>query len=207
MRLLERGDVATLTTNAVAERAGVAIGTLYQYFADKEAILDALARREVEALGAKSFASLTEIEPGEPGDRIRLVVRAVLDAYGGRARVHRLLMEYGLGRGTSTRLNPLYQRIAGLLSTVGVVGHDGRPRVTTPADAFVLTYAIAGVLRGYIASNEALFGRKEVEDALVRLSVNFLSGAASSEPETRPASQPLRPRRSRPTSRSTPGRA
>ena len=38
-QILEAGGLAAFTTNAVAERAGVSIGTLYQYFADKNAIL------------------------------------------------------------------------------------------------------------------------------------------------------------------------
>src|ERR1700757_713670 len=42
-QILEAGGLAAFTTNAVAERAGVSIGTLYQYFADKNAILLALA--------------------------------------------------------------------------------------------------------------------------------------------------------------------
>jgi AcrR family transcriptional regulator len=35
----------TTTTNAIAEHAGIAIGTLYRYYPDKEAILKALAER------------------------------------------------------------------------------------------------------------------------------------------------------------------
>ena len=38
-QILEAGGLAAFTTNAVAERAGVSIGTLYQYFADKNALL------------------------------------------------------------------------------------------------------------------------------------------------------------------------
>ena len=47
VQVLERSGAAGLNTNSVAERAGVSIGTLYQYFPDKEAILLALARREL----------------------------------------------------------------------------------------------------------------------------------------------------------------
>jgi AcrR family transcriptional regulator len=38
-------DYANTTTNAIAEKAGISIGTLYRYFPDKEAILNALAER------------------------------------------------------------------------------------------------------------------------------------------------------------------
>src|SRR5258708_9263850 len=46
-QILEAGGLTAFTTNAVAERAGVSIGTLYQYFADKNAILLALARQQL----------------------------------------------------------------------------------------------------------------------------------------------------------------
>jgi AcrR family transcriptional regulator len=46
-QILERHGPDGLTTNDVAERAGVSIGSLYQYFPDKEAILVAAARREL----------------------------------------------------------------------------------------------------------------------------------------------------------------
>ena len=48
-QILEAGGLAAFTTNAVAERAGVSIGTLYQYFADKNALIRALAERELQA--------------------------------------------------------------------------------------------------------------------------------------------------------------
>jgi len=48
-QILERRGAEGFNTNAVAERAGVSIGTLYQYFADKQALLVAAVRRELEA--------------------------------------------------------------------------------------------------------------------------------------------------------------
>lgn len=46
--ILESRGVGALNTNAVAERAGVSIGSLYQYFPSKDAILVALIQRERE---------------------------------------------------------------------------------------------------------------------------------------------------------------
>ncbi len=47
VQVIARDGAEGLNTNAVAERAGVSIGTLYQYFPDKDAILLAAARREL----------------------------------------------------------------------------------------------------------------------------------------------------------------
>jgi AcrR family transcriptional regulator len=46
-QVLERDGPEGFNTNAVAERAGVGIGTLYQYFPNKHAILLAAARRDL----------------------------------------------------------------------------------------------------------------------------------------------------------------
>lgn len=49
-RILEQEGLGAFTTNAVAERAGVSIGSLYQYFPDKEALIGALIVRETSLL-------------------------------------------------------------------------------------------------------------------------------------------------------------
>lgn len=47
---LEQRSYPRLTTNAVAQRAGVSVGTLYQYFPNREALAGALAVRTMERL-------------------------------------------------------------------------------------------------------------------------------------------------------------
>ena len=49
-RILEGQGHSGFTTNAVAELAGASIGTLYQYFPDKDALLGALIARETSRL-------------------------------------------------------------------------------------------------------------------------------------------------------------
>src|SRR5215831_5031264 len=69
-QILEAGGLAAFTTNAVAERAGVSIGTLYQYFADKQAILRAIAERELTATLAKVAHAMTEGPAAPPEERV-----------------------------------------------------------------------------------------------------------------------------------------
>lgn len=51
-RVLARHGYAGANTNRIAEAAGASVGTLYEYFANKEAIYDALIQREIQALVA-----------------------------------------------------------------------------------------------------------------------------------------------------------
>jgi AcrR family transcriptional regulator len=48
IQVLLHGGASALTTNRVADRAGVSIGTLYQYFPGKEALLYALVSRHLD---------------------------------------------------------------------------------------------------------------------------------------------------------------
>lgn len=56
-RILEDVGVEGYTTNSIAEKAGVGIGSLYQYFPNKDAITIALIDRESSLLLAEVLAS------------------------------------------------------------------------------------------------------------------------------------------------------
>ncbi len=78
-QVLQRRGYAGATTNAIAERAGVSIGTIYQYFADKDQIFDALIRREVGGLLA--VLRRVAFEPGESvAEGLRRLLRLLVEA-------------------------------------------------------------------------------------------------------------------------------
>lgn len=172
LRLLDSGGMPALTTNAVAQTAGVSIGTLYQYFANKEAILDTLAERRMAEMSAGIVAALGDPSAMAPEDRIAQVVRAVMASYGGRRQVHRLVMQYTLSRGVS-RLGPLIEQLVALLAEDGGRTGDGQIVPISRTDAFVLANAFAGVMRAAILSGDEAPPLEEIERALARLVIGF----------------------------------
>ena len=54
------------TTRAIAERAGVAIPSLYRFFADRDEILDALAEHMTADLDQHARAAEASWQPGDP---------------------------------------------------------------------------------------------------------------------------------------------
>ena len=62
VRILKREGVDGLTTNRIAEVAGVSIGSVYQYFPDKGAIFSALHRRHIEAVHKSANPAIREFQ-------------------------------------------------------------------------------------------------------------------------------------------------
>jgi len=64
--------VDAATTRAIAERAGVAIPSLYRFFADRDEILDALLQHMMAGLDQQTQAAEAAWQPGDPAGLIRL---------------------------------------------------------------------------------------------------------------------------------------
>ncbi|WP_183506419.1 MULTISPECIES: TetR/AcrR family transcriptional regulator [unclassified Mycolicibacterium] len=81
------------TTNRIAERAGVSIGSLYQYFPNKDAVLRALMQAHADA-GAQLIAErIADGLPSDVDDALRVFVRATIDNHRDNPRLHRVLFE------------------------------------------------------------------------------------------------------------------
>ena len=90
-RILESVGLRGFNTNAIAARAGVSVGSLYQYFPNKDAIVRALITGFEETL---HDAVLRAVQGGRGGalkPRLRLLVRALVTIHYGRPRLNRML--------------------------------------------------------------------------------------------------------------------
>jgi AcrR family transcriptional regulator len=58
--LLATGGVEAINTNALADRAKISVGSVYQYFSNKEAILTALGERYMQQLSSNTVAALQQ---------------------------------------------------------------------------------------------------------------------------------------------------
>lgn len=185
-QILEKGGLAAFTTNAVAERAGVSIGTLYQYFADKNALLMALAREEMEAaLGEVGRALRGDGDPSVEG-RVRAMVRAIVHAFRGRQRARKAVVQALLAQGTGIEL---IAPVAAFIARAGeTVGRGPNPLVgpLTREQAFVVSRSLMGVVRAAVLEEQPFLASRAFEDEIVRMIVAYLGAvteAADPDPD------------------------
>lgn len=77
LQLLLREGMHRLTTTRVAERAGVSVGTMYQYFPNKQALIHALNERYLGALAGRIEATCR----AQHGAPLGQMVEALIDSY------------------------------------------------------------------------------------------------------------------------------
>jgi AcrR family transcriptional regulator len=73
--LLDEVGYEATTTSAVAHRARVSVGSLYQFFPDRRAVLQALALRSFTRFDEQLTAALSSRPPESWQDAVELVVR------------------------------------------------------------------------------------------------------------------------------------
>lgn len=166
----ELGEEA-LTTRLIAERAGVSIGSLYQYFPTREAIVEALVKQERERVIQQldELLALTG-QPGHPPESIlRAFVHAYVSALASPDPGRRALMkmawraDHVVAMASSAR--EAAERIA---LHVQRMKHPDL-RQPTPAQAFVLTRALMGTVRAAVLEDSPVLGSSEFEDELFRM--------------------------------------
>ncbi len=163
-QILEAGGLGAFTTNVVAERAGVSIGTLYQYFADKQAILRAIAERELKATLAKVASTMTQEREAPTEARVRAIVRAIVGAFRGRQRARKAVVQAVFSEGGGAALQA---PIAAFITAHSLARLDER-------QTFVLSRALLGAIRAAVLEEKAFLRDAAFEDELVRLATAYL---------------------------------
>ena len=184
-RIIERDGIAALNTNRIAERAGVSIGTLYEYFPHKEAILIAMARKrlaEDERVVRQALAT-AEAEPDM--SLARKAIHAMVALHEDRPKVRRAIMAVHLANGFGSEHARPVQEIAELIveQDTRLLGAEA-PQLDGTS-LFVLTRAVIGVIRAAFEERSLLPGTTSLEDELVRLVEAYLSALQRADASSR----------------------
>jgi AcrR family transcriptional regulator len=152
IQVLLKNGADRLTTVQVAERAGVSVGTLYQYYPNKDALLFAVLERHLllvvkaveDACAANRFQPLAVMMD----ELVNRFIDAKLEARDTSLALYRIAAQLG----GSLLVERMHMRcnaaILAMLQTANLPASTDVPFV-----AYILFLTMAGVLRGHLESD------------------------------------------------------
>jgi AcrR family transcriptional regulator len=116
VRILNREGLDAATTSRIAEVAGVSVGSLYQYFPHRDAILTALQDRELSrALELLETALADQNLRKTPRVTVSTVVKGLMLLYSKSPGLHRVLAIEGLRVAEADRVHAFDVRVVAII--------------------------------------------------------------------------------------------
>jgi AcrR family transcriptional regulator len=165
----ERGW-AGLTTNAVADVAGVSIGSLYQYFPNKLSLIEAVRRRHFDDVLAVLRAAADEKVARV--QRVAALVDGMIAVHSRYPAAHRVLLEESPRGEDSRGPNDVFE-IACRKGYEALFKANSRRATDVHVGAQVLAGAVAGAV--HEAARQGTLGSPALRAELVNLVESFLS--------------------------------
>ncbi|CAH0281419.1 HTH-type transcriptional repressor KstR [Massilia sp. Bi118] len=173
--LVERG-YAGLNTNAVAQRAGISIGSLYQYFPSKEALLVALQTRHAQDMSGALGSLLAESDTGGLASAVARFVRAAVAAHELDPALHRVLEKELPFFVESSELvgKDVHRHVLALLTKY----RREVAQANLELAAWMVMRMTEALVHAAVLDKPAAFGAKEIETAVGGAIMAFLSSPA-----------------------------
>jgi len=167
--LVKRG-YEKATTNRIAEAAGVSIGSLYQYFPNKQALVAALVDHHLDEMLAVISTALVEVANVPLPEAAAIVVDAMLEAHRLDPALHKVLVEQVPAVGRMARVRALNAELEVLALTFLQTRASEIRRPNLELAAFVLVRAVDAVTQSACAQERDLGPEfaAEIVDLMIR---------------------------------------
>lgn len=179
IQVLLSDGVGRLTTTRVAERAGVSVGTMYQYYPHKQALLFAIVERQLDLIVTAMLAAVERLEGRDLQSVAEGLATAWLDAkmadiVSSRA-IYGIAAEFDLSDLMNRAKALMIETIGPLLATVP----DARFADPESA-AFMLAALLGGTVRAVMEAGSDEDDLERLRRELPRACLGYLRLAAGS---------------------------
>jgi AcrR family transcriptional regulator len=172
--LVERGYAGT-STNAVAERAGVSVGSLYQYFPNKDALVAALHARHIEQMKMVMERALERAMTVSLDDGLTELIEGAVEAHRVDADLHGVFEQQHSGLDV---VNPHDSFDEVLEDRVYVLLSRHRHELTVPdlrLAAFMLIHSTHALIHTIVKQRPKGVSLKAATAEIVRLTLGYLT--------------------------------
>ena len=172
--LLVQEGFARMSTNRIAQRAGVSIGSLYQYFSDKEALVAALNQRVAEAQMAAITAQLGRIHDEPLDEAVRSLIRGIIEAKRVEPQLAQALAQQAPRVGGHGAQQDLLRRLGDVVSATLRRRRDIRD-VDVELSSFALVNAMFAVTQAAVITRPELIADDQLAEILAQMCIRYLA--------------------------------
>jgi AcrR family transcriptional regulator len=175
-RVLVRDGFDRASTNRIADAAGVSIGSLYQYFPSKEALVAALVERHIEHMSEALEAKMVSLAEAPLPHTVRCMVELMLDAHAIEPELHRVLNEQVPRVGRLHRVHEVEARMQRLARAYFEARREEmRPGLDLDTAAFVVVQTIEALTHGAMIHAETAPARDALVEEVTTLVLRYLA--------------------------------
>lgn len=166
-RILVREGFEKTSTNRIAEVAGVSVGSLYQYFPSKEALVAAVIERHNEEIMGIVRAALVEVADLPIDKAVRKLVTVAIEAHRVNPKLHRVLAEQIPRSGQLAEVEAFNREVHTLVRSY----LESRRKEMRKVDLDVATFICVSAIEA-VAHNTVLHGAEMLSEKMVKVLVD-----------------------------------
>ena len=165
-----------LTTARVAERAGVSVGTLYQYFPNKQSLLFAVLKGHLTVVSDRVEAACEHAKHKPLAAMIKQVVEAYVDVKMERSDISVALYQIAPDVGGPVLVKRVFQRLQKAIEAMLETAPDMKSQPDKFAVKMMLA-AMSGAMRSVLEAGASPAMMRKMKEHLVLLCQSYLAAA------------------------------
>lgn len=176
IRIIEKEGMAAFNTNRIAESTGISVGSLYQYFSNKEAILEELVRNaidqrvnNVKELLKKTTQTMTAM------DVVSNLIEAAMETPDTKPEVDQILFELNHLILKNERIKRVDEHLLPIMKDYLKLYFPNSSTKNMELMLLVVISATRGVVTVAHAEGFSRYSKKEVKSELTKLAFRYLS--------------------------------
>jgi AcrR family transcriptional regulator len=173
-RVLSEEGYGGASTNRIAEVAGVSVGSLYQYFPNKDALIIALTMQHIQTMMSCLHQTMQQADSDIPS-LVRSFVKAMIQGHAMDPKLHQALTQQLLQLGFeqfAAQQKVIRELVAGMLELRGLELKVKDYKMA----AFILVATVESTVHVALMEDPQILKDPAFEEELVGLVVRYLCG-------------------------------
>jgi AcrR family transcriptional regulator len=173
-RVLVKEGYDHASTNRIAEAAGVSVGSLYQYFPTKEALVAALIDRHMSEMTALLETNIEVLRDAPLPTATRSLVKLMLAAHAQNPKLHKIFTEQVPRVGRMNRFYEIERKVGERIRTY-LEGHKSELRTKNlDLSIFIVVSVVEALTHMTVVDHPGRFDENELTDEITSLVVRYV---------------------------------